>query len=117
MSKKKVLDSLKNKFGFDSHRKVYFFIIAAIIVLTLFGVWFFGTPTGHLAQESFFKSFNHVSQERVVEVYAGPEKVKEYTGYYRIEPYQGYIVLINDETGERVDIYNSAVIINEAKGE
>lgn len=107
---------LKNRLGLKGHKKVYSFIIAGILVLVLAGIWFFGTPTGQLAQYSFFKSFNQIPEEHVIEVYSGGSKIKEYVGYYRCEQYQGYLVLINDVTKERIDIYGAdAIIINEKK--
>lgn len=107
---------LKNRLGLKGHKKVYSFIVAGILVLVLAGIWFFGTPTGQLAQYSFFKSFNQIPEEHVIEVYSGGSKIKEYVGYYRCEQYQGYLVLINDVTKERIDIYGAdAIIINEKK--
>lgn len=103
------------KWSFKKHKKAYSFIIAAIFILTLVAVWFFRTPTGELAQYSFFKSFNQIPEEHVIEVYSGNTKIKEYVGYYRIEQYQDYIVILNDVTKERIDIYGGSIIVNEKK--
>lgn len=103
------------KWSFKKHKKAYSFIIAAIFILTLVAVWFFRTPTGELAQYSFFKSFNPIPEEHVIEVYSGNTKIKEYVGHYRIEQYQNYVVVLNDVTKERIDIYGCTVIVNEKK--
>ena len=107
--------SLKNRLGLKGHKRAYSFIIAGILVLVLAGIWFFGTPTGQLAQYSFFKSFNNIPEEHVIEVYSGNTKIKEYVGFYRVEVYQSYIVILNDVTRERIDIYGASVIVNEKK--
>lgn len=113
MKVKDKLGKIKEKLTFRHHKKAYSFIIAAVIVIALFLTWFLGTPTGQLAQYSFFKSFNNIPEEHVIEIYNGGVKIKEYVGFYRCEQYQGYLVLIDDFTGERIDIYgNNSVIIN-----
>lgn len=113
MSVKDKLGKIKEKLTFRHHKKAYSFIVAGVIVVALFLTWFLGTPTGQLAQQSFFKSFNDIPEEHIIEIYSGGVKIKEYVGYYRCEQYQGYLVLIDDCTGERIDIYgNNSVIIN-----
>lgn len=113
MKVKDKLGKVKEKLTFRHHKKAYSFIIAGVIVITLFLTWFLGTSTGQLAQQSFFKSFNDIPEEHIIEIYSGGVKIKEYVGYYRCEQYQGYLVLIDDCTGERIDIYgNNSVIIN-----
>lgn len=107
--------SLKSRLGLKGHKRAYSFIIAGVLVLVLAGIWFFGTPTGQLAQYSFFKSFNNIPEEHVIEVYSGNTKIKEYVGYYRVEQYQNYLVIISDTTHERIDIYGASVIVNEKK--
>lgn len=107
--------SLKNRLGLKGHKRAYSFVIAGVIVLVLAGIWFFGTPTGQLAQYSFFKSFNDIPEEHVIEVYSGNTKIKEYVGYYRVEQYQGYYTILSETTHERIDIYGCAVIVNEMK--
>ena len=107
--------SLKDRLGLKGHKRAYSFVIAGILVLVLAGIWFFGTPTGQLAQYSFFKSFNNIPEEHVIEVYSGNTKIKEYVGFYRVEVYQSYIVILNDVTKERIDIYGASVIVNEKK--
>ena len=102
---KQKLVSIKEKLIPSGHKKAYSFIIAGVLVLGLFCVWFFMTPTGQLAQYSFFKSFNDIPEERCVEVYAAGEKIKTFIGHYRVERYQGYIVILDDDTGERTDVY------------
>lgn len=104
---------IKEKLIPSGHKKAYSFIIAGVLVLGLFCVWFFMTPTGQLAQYSFFKSFNDIPEERCVEVYAAGEKIKTFVGHYRVERYQSYLVILDDDTGERTDVYGDcAVIIN-----
>lgn len=115
MNVKDKLGKIKEKFTFRHHKKAYSFIIAGIIVVTLFLTWFLGTPTGQLVQQSFSKSFNDIPEERVIEVYSGNTKIKEYVGFYRVERYQSYLVILNDVTGERIDIYGCAVLVNEAR--
>lgn len=53
-----------------------------------------------------------MAEIRTVEVCSGGTLIDEYKGYYRIEQYKGYIVLINETTGERADIYGASVVVN-----
>ena len=116
MNVKDKLKKIKEKLTFRQHKKAYSFIVAAVIVIVLFLTWFLGTPTGQLAQYSFFKSFNDIPEEHIIEIWSGGEKIKEYVGFYRVEQYQGYLVLISDRTDERIDIYGDCVaVINEKK--
>lgn len=115
MNVKNKLGKIKGKLTFRHHKKAYSFIIAGVIVVTLFLTWFLGTPTGQLAQQSFSKSFNDIPEEHVIEVYSGNTKIKEYVGFYRVERYQSYLVILNDVTGERIDIHGCAVLVNEAR--
>lgn len=115
MSVKDKLGKIKEKLTFRQHKKAYSFVIATIIVITLFLTWFLETPTGQLAQQSFSKSFNDIREEHVIEVYSGNTKIKEYVGFYRVERYQSYLVILNDVTGERIDIYGASVIVNEKR--
>lgn len=115
MNVKDKLGRIKEKLTFRHHKKAYSFIVAGVIVIALFLTWFLGTPTGQLAQQSFSKSFNDVPEEHVIEVYSGNTKIKEYVGFYRVERYQSYLVILNDVTGERIDIYGASVIVNEEK--
>lgn len=112
---KNKLGKIKEKLTFRHRKKAYSFIIAGIIVVTLFLTWFLGTPTGQLAQQSFSKSFNDIPEERVIEVYSGNTKIKEYVGFYRVERHQSYLVILNDVTGERIDIHGASVIVNEKR--
>lgn len=74
------------------------------------------TPTGQLAQYSFFKSFNDIPEEHVIEVYSGGVKIKEYVGFYRVEKYQSYYTILCEATNERIDVYGAdMVIVNEMK--
>lgn len=107
-----IKEKIKGCFKIKQHKKLYSFIAAAIIVLGLFNIWLFFTPMGELAQHSFFKTFNEVPEEHIVEIYSGNTKIKELEGYYRIEQYQGYIVIINEKTKERTDVYGASVIVN-----
>lgn len=97
------------------HKKIYSFVIAAIIVIVCFLVWLLGTYPGQLARDSFFKTFNPIPEEHIIEVYSGNTKVKEYVGHYRVEQYNGYLTIISDTTDERIDVYGSTVIVNELK--
>jgi hypothetical protein len=115
VSVKDKLGKIKEKLTLRHHKKAYSFIVAGIIVVALFLTWFLGTPTGQLAQQSFSKSFNDIPEEHVIEVYSGNTKIKEYVGFYRVERYQSYLVILNDVTGERIDVYGASVIVNEKK--
>lgn len=111
MNVKDKLGKIKEKLTFRHYKKAYSFVIAGIIVIALFLVWFLGTPTGQLAQQSFVKSFNDIPEEHVIEVYSGGHKIKEYVGYYRIEKYQSYYVILSEVTNERIDVYGADMII------
>ena len=102
------VQSLKKKT--QGHHKWKMFLYAGIIIFILTYVWLFYTNTGWLARTSFFKSFDH-HPDRVVRIYAGSEQIAEYVGHYTIENYQGYLVLIDFDNQERINLYGDVIAI------
>lgn len=92
------------------HHKWKMFLYAGIIVFILFFTWLFGTNTGWLAQQSLMKSFDR-HPDRIVRVYTGNELINEYVGQYSVEPYQGYLVLIDHENQQRINLYGDVIAI------
>lgn len=94
----------------QGHHKWKMFLYAGIIILMFGYVWLFYTNTGWLARTSFFKSFDR-HPDRVVRIYAGNELIEEYIGEYAIENYQGYLVLIDFQNQERINLYGDVVAV------
>lgn len=92
------------------HHKWKMFLYAGIMIAVLFYIWLFYSNTGWLARTSFFKSFDR-HPDRIVRIYAGNELIEEYVGEYAIETYQGYLVLIDFQNQERINLYGDVVAV------
>ena len=95
---------------FKGHKKWKMFLYAGILILGMGYIWLFHTNTGWLARTSFSKSFEH-HPDRIVRIYAGNELIEEYVGAYTIENYQGYLVLIDFERQERINLYGDVIAV------
>lgn len=105
---KKRVYNIKEKTS--GHHKWKMFIYAGIIIIIFLYIWLFYTNTGWLVRTSFLKSFER-EPDRVVKVYTGSELVGEYVGKYSVENYQGYLVLIDHEHQQRINLYGDVVAI------
>ena len=110
-----VFNSIKNRVQnlrekTKGHHKWKMFLYAGIIIFILGIIWLTQTNTGWLARNSFFKSFNH-EPNRIVKVYAGNEQIAEYVGHYTVEQYQNYLVVIDFDNQERINLYGDVVAI------
>ena len=98
------------------HHKWKMFLYAGIIVLILCIIWLMQTNRGWIVRNNFFKTFD-TSRERIVTVY-GPngEPVRKFEGTYNVEFFDDKdIVIMNQHTGEIVNVYgNSTIVIDES---
>ena len=84
--------------------------------MCLFLIWLTQTNQGWIARNSFMKTFE-TNRERVVTVYgANGQPVREFVGTYNVEFFSDkYLVIMNQNTGERVNVYgNSVIVIDES---
>lgn len=108
------VQSLKEKT--KRHHKWKMFAYAAIILFIMGYIWLFHTNTGWIARDSFIKTFS-TDRERVITVYsADGEMIRRFDGTYNVEFFSDkYIVIMNQHTGERVNLYGaSAVVMDES---
>lgn len=100
------------------HKKLYSFIAAALVIFFCFGYFYFqNTIPGSLIAHSFYKTMNGESENREIEIYSGNHLVRSYHGRYVVEQYSGYVILVNQDTNERIDIYGASVIVNSPEGD
>lgn len=105
------LKKVKNKFTIKGHKKILFYAIAALIVVVLFLVWLFDTNMGWIARSSWDKTFD-TDSIHVVTVYdATGSVIKRYEGTYNVEDRGKYWIIMNVNTGERINIYGDCVLI------
>lgn len=95
---------------FKGHKKWKMFLYAGILIFTMGYAWLFHTNTGWLARTSFIKTFDH-EPERIVRVYTGNEQIAEYVGHYTVEQYQNYLVVIDFDNQERINLYGDVVAV------
>ena len=98
------------------HKKWKMFLYAGILILTSGVIWLTQTNQGWIARNSFFKTFD-TNRERIVTVYgANGEPVRRFEGTYNVEFFNDkYLVIMNQHTGERVNVYgNSTIVIDES---
>ena len=104
------LTSLLERFRPSFAVKVFIYII---IILVLLGtLWVATTNRGWIARDSFMKTFA-TDRERVVTVYSEDGTViRQFYGTYNVEFFDDdYIVVMNQRTGERVNVYGQGSII------
>lgn len=95
---------------FKGHKKWKMFLYAGILILGMGYIWLFHTNTGWLARTSFEKTFKQ-DPNRVVRIYAGNELIDTYIGHYAVEQYQGYLVVIDFDNQERINVYGEVTAI------
>ena len=95
---------------FKGHKKWKMFLYAGILILTMGYIWLFHTNIGWLARTSFEKTFKQ-DPNRVVRIYAGNELIDTYIGHYAVEQYQGYLVVIDFDNHERINVYGEVTAI------
>lgn len=107
---KEWVQSIKEKLR--GHHRWKTFAYAGIVVMCLFLIWLTQTNQGWIARNSFMKTFE-TNRERVVIVYsADGEPVRKFIGTYNVEFFSDkYLVIMNQNTGERVNVYGSSVIV------
>ena len=107
---KEWVQSIKEKLR--GHHRWKTFAYAGIVVTCLFLIWLTQTNQGWIARNSFMKTFE-TNRERVVIVYsADGEPVRKFIGTYNVEFFSDkYLVIMNQNTGERVNVYGSSVIV------
>ena len=116
------MGKIKEKVKLPSRSRTISILCAAGLIICLFLIWLFGSNTGWLARQSFFKSFDH-APERIVRIYSGSELIATYEGHYTVEQYQGYLVVIDFDYEQRINVYGDVAAIvdtpalQETKGE
>ena len=94
------------------HRKWRMFIYAGIVVFISGAIWLTQTNQGLIARNRFLKTFDS-QRERIVTVYgANGEPIREFKGTYNVEIFNDkYIVIMNQNTGEHINVYGGSTII------
>lgn len=116
------MGKIKEKVKLPSRSRTISVLCAAGLIICLFLIWLFGTNTGWLARQSFFKSFDR-APERIVRIYSGSELIATYEGHYTVEQYQSYLVVIDFDREQRINVYGDVAAIvdtpapQETKGE
>lgn len=110
------MGKIKEKVKLPSRSRIISVLCAAGLIICLFLIWLFGSNTGWIARNSFFKTFD-ISTQRIVTVYgANGELIRYFEGSYNVENFNNqYWVIMNQHTGERINIYgDSTIIIDES---
>ena len=110
------MGKIKEKVKLPSRSRTISVICAAGLIICLFLIWLLGTNTGWIARNSFFKTFD-IDTQRIVTVYgANGELIRYFEGSYNVENFNNqYWVIMNQRTGERINIYgDSTIIIDES---
>ena len=104
------LTSLRTRFKPSFAAKIFIYI--AIILVLMGTLWVATTNRGWIARDSFMKTFA-TDRERVVTVYSEDGTViRQFCGTYNVEFFNDdYIVVMNQRTGERVNVYGQGSII------
>lgn len=116
------MGKIKKKMKLPSRSRTISVLCAAGLLICLFLIWLFETNTGWLARQSFFKSFDR-TPERIVRIYSGSELIATYEGRYTVEPYQGYLCVLDFDSEQRINVYGDVAAIvdtpapQETKGE
>ena len=94
------------------HKKWKMFLYAGILILISMTIWLTQTNQGWIARNSFLKTFD-TQRERIVTVYgANGEPIREFKGTYNVEIFNDkYLVIMNQNTGERVNVYGGSTIV------
>ena len=71
--------------------------------------YFIQTLVGSLAL-ALKKTFKQ-DPNRIVRIYAGNELIDTYIGHYAVEQYQGYLVVIDFDNQERINVYGEVTAI------
>ena len=97
---------------FQGHKKWKMFLYAGILILISGTIWLTQTNQGWIARNSFLKTFD-TQRERIVTVYgANGEPIREFEGTYNVEIFNDeYLVIMNQNTGERVNVYGGSTIV------
>lgn len=105
------INKIKEGWKKKGHKKVYSFIIAGIMVVVMFFTWLFGTNTGWIARTSWEKTFDTESYHLVTVYSADGATIRHYEGTYNVEDRGKYWIIMNVNTGERINVYGDSMII------
>lgn len=94
-----------------SHKKIYSFLLAGILVVSLFLWWLFGSNMGWIARTSWEKTFDTTSIHLITVYDATGDPICVYEGTYTVEDRGKYWIVMNQQTGERINVYGQATII------
>lgn len=110
------MGKIKEKVKLPSRSRTISVLCAAGLIICLFLIWLLGSNQGWIARNSFFKTFD-INTQRIVTVYgANGELIRYFEGTYNVENFNNqYWVIMNQHTGERINIYgDSTIIIDES---
>lgn len=110
------MGKIKEKVKLPSRSRTISILCAAGLIICLFLIWLLGSNQGWIARNSFFKTFD-INTQRIVTVYgANGELIRYFEGTYNVENFNNqYWVIMNQHTGERINIYgDSTIIIDES---
>lgn len=110
------MGKIKEKVKLPSRSRIISVLCAAGLIICLFLIWLLGSNQGWIARNSFFKTFD-INTQRIVTVYgANGELIRYFEGTYNVENFNNqYWVIMNQHTGERINIYgDSTIIIDES---
>ena len=110
------IGKIKEKVKLPSRSRIISVLCAAGLIICLFLIWLLGSNQGWIARNSFFKTFD-INTQRIVTVYgANGELIRYFEGTYNVENFNNqYWIIMNQHTGERINIYgDSTIIIDES---
>ena len=106
------MKALKAVWGhITKHRKLYSVLSAVLVVLILFSIWLFNTNMGWIARSSWNKTFDTTSVHSVTVYGSTGNVLAEYLGTYNVEDRGRYWIIMNVNTGERINVYGDCAII------
>lgn len=107
----KVINKVESLKPDGSHKKMYSFIIAGLLVVFMFLWWLFGTNTGWIARTSWDKTFDTTSIHVITVYDATGNPLCVYEGTYTVEDRGKYWIVMNRTTHERINVYGDATVI------
>lgn len=98
----------------NSH-KISIIIVTIIFILVIIPILYFCNGNiGIIARDSVDKTLNgKPATEHVIKVFSASKLIYEFTGYYTVENYGGYYVVLNfltDEEVLRLNFYGDATV-------
>ena len=98
------------------HHKWKMFLYAAILLIGGVVFWLTQTNVGWIARNSWSKTFDTDTVRTVTAYSDDGTPIRRFHGTYSVEIFNDqYLVVMNQNTGERVNIYgDSAIVVDES---